>query len=106
MKEVFSCFYSCPLRTCGISIALTIRSLDPHWGLVTLSYTGSWRFYTPSAPLGLLEAGAQCAPYKCTFQTGSKSETEFFLEKGTLWDFYKISIAVAIRSLDHSFSLA
>ena len=25
------------------------------------------RFYTPSAPLGLLEAGAQCAPYKLYF---------------------------------------
>ena len=36
--------------------------------------TGLWRFYTPSAPLGLLEAGAQCAPYKCVFQTGSKSD--------------------------------
>ena len=39
------------LYTFGISIALAIRSLDP--------------------TLGLLEAGAQCAPYKCTFQTGS-----------------------------------
>ncbi len=26
----------------------------------------------PTAPLVLLKAGAQCAPYKCTFQTGSK----------------------------------
>ena len=25
-----------------------------------------------SSPLGLLEAGAQCAPYNCTFQLGSK----------------------------------
>ena len=36
-----------------------------------LRCTGFWRFYTPFTPLGLLEAGAQCAPYKCTFQTGS-----------------------------------
>ena len=55
-----------------------------------LRCTGFWRFYTPSAPLGLLEAGAQCAPYKCTFQSSSHltvkqdsfsyDETEFFLE--------------------------
>ena len=51
----------------GVSIALTIRSLDPLWGL---GARGFWRFYTPSAPLGLLEAGAQCTPYKYTFQTG------------------------------------
>ena len=38
-----------------------------------LRCTGFWRFYTPFTPLGLLEAGAQCAPYKCTFQTGSKT---------------------------------
>ena len=36
-----------------------------------LGFVGLWRFYTPSAPLGLLKAGAPCAPYKCTFQTGS-----------------------------------
>ena len=42
--------------------------LSPLWGL---GAWGLWRFYTPVAPLGLLEAGAQCAHYNCTFQTGS-----------------------------------
>ena len=69
-QEVLSCFYCCLLRTCGIPIALVIHSFDPTLGL---KFTRFWRFYTPSAPLGLLEAGAQCAPYKCTFQTGSKA---------------------------------
>ena len=43
----------------GSSIAVAIRSLEH-----SLS--------TRLIPLGLLEAGAQCAPYNCTFQTGSK----------------------------------
>ena len=29
------------------------------------------RYSLVGSPLGLLEAGAQCAPYKCTFQTSS-----------------------------------
>ena len=28
---------------------------------------GDFGVYTPAAPLGLLEAGAQCAPYKLYF---------------------------------------
>ena len=32
-EDSFSCFCNCSLYTCGISIALTIRSLDPRWGL-------------------------------------------------------------------------
>ncbi len=48
-------------------LILSATYLSPRWGLGH----GFWRFYTPSAPLGLLNAGAQCAPYKCTFQTGS-----------------------------------
>ena len=42
--------------------------LSPRWGLGVRGLV----FYTSSVPLGLLEAGARCAPYKCTFQTGSK----------------------------------
>ena len=44
----------------GSSIAFPIRSLDH-----SLS--------TRLIPLGLLEAGAQCAPYRYTFQTGSNA---------------------------------
>ena len=43
-----------PPYTCRISIALAIRSLDPTLGL---GCAGFRRFYTHSAPLGLLEAG-------------------------------------------------
>ena len=35
--------------------------------LLGLRCTGFWCFYIPSAPLGLLEAGAQCTPYKLYF---------------------------------------
>ena len=38
--------------------------LSPLWGLSKQDFA---RFYKPSAPLGLLEAGAQCAPYKLYF---------------------------------------
>ena len=80
-QEVLSCFYCCLLRTCGISIALVIHSFDPTLGL---KLTRFWRFYTPFAPLGLLKAGAQCAPYKCTFQTGSKSLFEKYICSGII----------------------
>ena len=50
-------------------LVLSATYLSPRWGL---GARGSGVFYTPSAPLGLLEAGGQCPPYKCTFQTGSK----------------------------------
>ena len=43
----------------GISIAFVVHSLDH-----SLS--------TRLIPLGHLEAGARCAPYKCTFQTSFK----------------------------------
>ena len=62
-------FLNCPLYTCGISIVLLIQSLDPRWGLDVRRFRC---IYTPAAPPGLLEAGAQCAPYRCTFQTGSE----------------------------------
>ncbi len=61
-------FLYCPLYNCGISIALLIQSLDARWGL---DVRGFRCIYTPAAPPVLLEAGAQCAPYKCTFQTGT-----------------------------------
>ena len=50
-------------------LMLAATYLSPRWGL---GARGFWHFYTPSAPLGLLKAGALCAPYKCTFQTGSE----------------------------------
>ena len=42
-----------------------------------------WRSYKPSAPLGLLEAGAQCAPYECTFSNK-------LLKTSNLWAFIAI----------------
>ncbi len=61
--------------------------LSPRWGLGVrglVFYTSSWisiavaiRFLDPT--LGLLEAGARCAPYKCTFQTGSKIYASTYL---------------------------
>ena len=42
-----------------------------------------WRFgvLLPTAPLVFLKAGAQCAPYKCTFQTGSESNNSLNLDE-------------------------
>ena len=40
----------------GLAIAIAIRSFDPS-------------LFAQLIPLELLEAGAQCAPYKCTIQT-------------------------------------
>ena len=35
-------FNCCLLRTCGIAIALTIRSFDPHWGLGVTGLIGDY----------------------------------------------------------------
>ena len=50
--------------TFKISIVFAIRSVDPTLGL---AFAGLWRFYTPSAPLGLLKAGAQKISYRARY---------------------------------------
>ena len=46
-------------------LVLSATYLSPRWGLRA---RGFGVFYTPSAPLGLLEAGGQCPPYNVLFK--------------------------------------
>ena len=59
-------FLYCPLYTCGISIVLAIRSVDPRWGL---DVQGFRCIYTPAALPGLLKAGAQGISIAVTFRS-------------------------------------
>ena len=45
-------------------LVLSAIYLSPRWGLDVREFRC---IYTPAAPPGLLEAGAQCAPYKLYF---------------------------------------
>ena len=55
-------------------------------------------YYVPFAPLGLLEAGAQGAPYRCTFQTGSKLD---FVHLSGLSDGGNQALEKSVRDFNH-----
>ena len=87
------------LHTCGISIALTIRSFDPRWGLGVrglVFYTSSWisiavaiRSLDPT--LGLLEAGAQGISIAVIIHSFDRTLQMHFSNRllRSLWELYR-----------------